>query len=71
VPAIPVLDLQALLEVADDALAQQVFAGGIQVCLLAQRTHQNLQPLQKRVVAEILEPRRCARRGEQFLVSLH
>lgn len=54
--AIPVLDLQALTEISDDALVQERLARRVQVGLVAQGGEQSFQAFAERVLAEIGEP---------------
>ncbi len=70
-PAVPVLDLEALGQVADDPGVQDRLARGVELRLVAQRPHQDLQALPERVVAEIVEAGLRDGFGHQVSVSWH
>ena len=47
------------------------FAGLVQPCLVAERTHQNLEALAKRVLPKIVESGLRCRRSDQIVVNSH
>ena len=57
--AVPVLDLQTLIEIADDALVNERLTPGIEPGLVTKSCQQNLEALAVRVVPEVIEARLC------------
>ena len=64
--AVPVLHLQPLPKMHADAGVDEALAALVEPCLVAQRPHEDLQPLAEGVVAEVLEPRLIDGGGRQL-----
>ena len=70
-PPVPLLDLEALSQVAHDPRVQERLAARVQPRLLAQRPHEDLQALPERIVTEVLEAGLRDGCGQQVLVCCH
>src|SRR5262249_35602720 len=69
--AIPVLDLEALREVADDPRVEEGLARRVEPSLVAEGAHEDLEPLPERIVAEVVEPGLGDRVGHEIVVRHH
>ena len=57
VPPVPVLDLQPLAQMTDDARIEESFSGRVEPGLVAECAHQDIESLTEGVVAEVVEAR--------------
>ena len=70
-PPVPVLDLEALREVAHEARIDERLAGLVQAGFVAERPHEDLETFAEGVVAEVGESGLRGRRRHEIVVCRH